>query len=141
MIMQTNSHTVPELNTNLVAPLQSLERTFLSQCSQIESWFHSQWQQTPPPIYGSVDLRNAGFILAPIDMNLFPASFNNLNPNFISISLQAAKKIIQRIAPNAKRILVIPESHTRNLFYWANIKTLQNILEAAELEVRFGILS
>jgi glutamate--cysteine ligase len=28
----------------------------------------------------SVDLRNAGFKLAPVDTNLFPGGFNNLNP-------------------------------------------------------------
>src|SRR5579862_7715232 len=140
MIMQTNSHTVPELNTNLVAPLQSLERTFLSQCSQIESWFHSQWQQTPAPIYGSVDLRNAGFKLAPVDMNLFPAGFNNLhlNPALIPLSMTAAKIAIQRIAPKAQKILLIPENHTRNLFYWNNISALLKTLKDAGFIVQVG---
>ena len=32
------------------------------------------------PFYASVDLRNAGFKLAPVDTNLFPGGFNNLNP-------------------------------------------------------------
>ena len=30
----------------------------------------------------SVDLRNSGFKLAPVDTNLFPGGFNNLNPGF-----------------------------------------------------------
>ena len=78
--------------------------------------------------------------LAPIDMNLFPAGFNNLNPKFFALSVMQQQKIIQQIAPAAKNILIIPESHTRNLFYWANIKTLQSILESAGFQVRFGLL-
>ena len=135
------SHQAPQMSTKFIEPLYFLEQHLLSQRAKIESWFEDEWKKTLPPVYGSVDLRNAGFKLAPIDMNLFPAGFNNLNPNFMSISVSAAKKAILQVAPGTKRILVIPESHTRNLFYWTNIKTLQKILVAAEFEVRFAILS
>lgn len=138
--MLVNSDAIPQLNTNVANQLFFLERTFLDKCKQIEEWFAVQWQQTPPAIYGSVDLRNAGFKLAPIDMNLFPAGFNNLNPNFLSLSVDAARKAVQQVVPDAKKILVIPEGHTRNLHYWSNIKTLQTILEKAGFEVRFGML-
>ncbi|MFZ2314687.1 MAG: glutamate--cysteine ligase [Gammaproteobacteria bacterium] len=131
----------PQLNTDLVEPLCHLEKHLLAQHQSINDWFSHQWQLSMPPVYGSVDLRNAGFKLAPIDMNLFPAGFNNLNPDFLNLSVDAAKKIILKMVPNAKRILVIPESHTRNLFYWANIKTLQKILEAGGFDVRFGVLA
>jgi glutamate--cysteine ligase len=139
--MLANSHAIPELNTALCEPLDMLERHFLTKQQLISEWFKSQWQLTMPPVYGSVDLRNAGFKLAPIDMNLFPAGFNNLNPNFMSLSVSAAEKAIHRFVLSAKRILVIPESHTRNLLYWENIKTLQKILETAGFQVRFGMLT
>jgi glutamate--cysteine ligase len=138
--MQVNSHATPQLNTTLIEPLHYLERHFLSHRHVIEKWFEHQWKLTTPPVYGSVDLRNAGFKLAPIDMNLFPAGFNNLNPDFLSLSVAAAKQSIHNLAPEAKNILIIPESHTRNLFYWANVKTLQHILESAGFSVRFGML-
>ncbi len=51
-------------------------------------------------------------------MNLFPAGFNNLNPDFLSIAIAAAKRSIQRILPTTQKIMIIPESHTRNLFYF-----------------------
>lgn len=139
--MLANSQTTPHLNTTYTKPLYFLEREFLTHRKLINEWFGSQWRLTVPPVYGSVDLRNAGFKLAPIDMNLFPAGFNNLNPNFLPVSVGAAKKIINLISPNTKKILVIPESHTRNIFYWANIKTLEKILSGAGFQVRFGILS
>lgn len=135
------SHPALKLNTSVTEQLYTLERHFLSERKKIEAWFQTQWKLTTPPIYGSIDLRNAGFKLAPIDMNLFPAGFNNLNPDFLSLSVDAARNIIQTVLPTAKKLLVIPESHTRNLFYWSNVKTLQKILESAGFEVHFGTVN
>lgn len=135
------NNTTPELNTTLIEPLHFLEQHFVQRRTEIEAWFESQWALTLPPIYGSVDLRNAGFKLAPIDMNLFPAGFNNLNPNYISAAVKAAKRIINKTIPNAKNILVLPEQHTRNTFYWQNVLSLKNILMQAGFNVRFGALN
>lgn len=132
---------IPQLKTPLIAPLLDLEKHFLSKCKEINEWFDVQWQQTTPPVYGSVDLRNAGFKIAPIDMNLFPAGFNNLNPDFMAVSVCAAKEVIQQLEPGTKNVLVIPESHTRNLFYWENVRTLLNILQQAGVNAELGFLS
>lgn len=132
----------PHLMTAVTGPLLLLEKQLLDQQKKIEDWFQAQWKKSPAPVYGSVDLRNAGFKLAPVDMNLFPAGFNNLglNPAFLPLSIEAAKLAITQLVPQAKRILLIPESHTRNLFYWKNIKVLQHILEGAGFLVRIGTL-
>ncbi|TPW16913.1 MAG: glutamate--cysteine ligase, partial [Halothiobacillaceae bacterium] len=95
---------------------------------------------TPAPFYASVDLRNAGFKLAPVDTNLFPAGFNNLNPAFIPLCIHAVQSAVERICPNAVKVLLIPESHTRNLFYFESVATLQEIMIKAGLEVRLGTL-
>lgn len=135
------ANSTPELNAKVKEPLHSLEQHLLARHEAIKDWFAKQWQESSAPVYGSVDLRNAGYKLAPIDMNLFPAGFNNLNPEFLSYSVDAAKKIIEKKSPGAKNILVVPESHTRNLNYWENIHTLKGILEAAGFNPRFGLLS
>lgn len=132
---------VPKLKTSLIEPLFQLEKHFIDNCQLIQEWFDEQWRKTTPPVYGSVDLRNAGFKLAPIDMNLFPAGFNNLNPNFMSLSVEAAREVVHQLQPDTKNILVIPESHTRNLYYWANVRILLNILKEAGYETRLGFLS
>ncbi len=132
---------VPHLTTALSGPLLQLERHLLEQQSEIEGWFRRQWQQTSAPFYTSVDLRNAGFKLAPVDTNLFPAGFNNLNPTLIPLSIQAAQASIERICPTANQILIVPESHTRNTFYMESIAALQDILLKAGFEVRIGSLS
>ena len=83
--MQLTKISVPQINAALIEQLNFLENTFLAKCEPIKQWLHAQWKLTPPPVYGSVDLRNSGFKLAPVDMNLFPAGFNNLNPSFSPI--------------------------------------------------------
>lgn len=138
--MQNNVDYTPCLNAALTGPLQLLETKILQSQKDIESWFQNQWQLSPAPVYGSVDLRNAGFKLAPIDMNLFPGGFNNLNPELLCFSVEAAKAAITKSVPSAKKILLIPESHTRNLFYWDNVQVLVGILNKAGFEVRVGSL-
>jgi len=132
---------VPHLTTALSGPLLQLERHLLDQQAEIEGWFRRQWQLTNAPFYTSVDLRNAGFKLAPVDTNLFPAGFNNLNPALIPLSIQAAQAAIERSCPTANQILIVPESHTRNTFYMESIAALQDILQKAGFEVRLGSLS
>lgn len=138
--MLANTQVTPQLNAQVTEPLHFLETHFHAQRKEIENWFQAQWNLTAPPVYGSVDLRNAGFKVAPIDMNLFPAGFNNLNPNFIGLAVSAAKKVISQLAPQAKKLLIVPEGHTRNLFYWTNVYTLQQILLQAGYEIRLGTL-
>jgi glutamate--cysteine ligase len=142
MTQSTKNYT-PHLKTAQSGPLQLLEKQILSQSEDIENWFQKEWEKSPAPLYGSVDLRNSGFKLAPVDMNLFPAGFNNLalNPNFVKLSVDAARKIVLQLAPEAKQVLLIPESHTRNTFYWENVNALTGILTEAGFSVRVGSLS
>ncbi len=131
---------VPHLTTALTGPLQEVEAHLLTNQVNIEQWFRSQWLQTPAPFYCSVDLRNAGFKLAPIDTNLFPAGFNNLNPAFRPLCVQAIQSAVEKICPEARGVLLIPENHTRNMFYFKSLAALVDILELAGLSVRVGSL-
>jgi len=131
---------VPHLTTALTGPLLDLERRFLDNDTRIEQWMRSQWLEHTPPFYTSVDLRNAGFKLAPVDTNLFPGGFNNLNPAFLPLCVQAAMAAIEKICPEAKNLLLVPENHTRNLFYLQNVARLAYILHHAGLNVRVGSL-
>ena len=134
------SSSVPRLRTALRGPLLDLESLLLRSQADIESWLRVQWLKTPAPFYTSVDLRNAGFKLAPVDTNLFPAGWNNLNPAFESLCVQAVQAAVERWLPTAMRVLLIPESHTRNLPYLENVASLRDILAKAGLEVRIGSL-
>ncbi len=132
---------VPHLTTALNGPLLSLEKSMLDAMPKIEHWFRTQWLEYASPFYASVDLRNAGFKLAPVDTNLFPGGFNNLNPDFLTLSVQAAMIAVEKICPEAHRLLLIPENHTRNTYYLRNVVELANILKQAGMEVRIGSIS
>lgn len=133
-------HAVPNLTTALTGPLLTIERHLLERQTAIETWLRSQWRETPAPFYCSVDLRNAGFKLAPVDTNLFPAGFNNLNPAFMALCIQAVQSAIERVCPAAAKVLLIPENHTRNLFYMESVATLVEIMRKAGFDVRVGSL-
>jgi glutamate--cysteine ligase len=137
----SNSKTVPHLATPLFKPLESIETHLLAQQTEIEQWFRQQWHKTPAPFYASIDLRNAGFKLAPVDTNLFPAGFNNLSPHFLPECVQAAQSAIEKINIDAKHILIIPENHTRNLYYLESVATLRDILQKAGYQVYIATLS
>ncbi len=132
---------VPHLITALEGPLQDLERRLLDASAEIERWFRLQWQDHTPPFYGSVDLRNAGFKLAPVDTNLYPGGFNNLSDDVLPLAVQAAMAAIERACPEARELLLIPENHTRNQFYLANVLRLGTILHQAGVAVRYGSLN
>ena len=132
---------IPTLSKPMGAELFKLEQYIVNHSCDIEQWFRSQWQNHQAPFYASVDLRNAGFKLAPVDTNLFPGGFNNLCDTFTPLSIQAASVAIEKVCPDAKKILIIPENHTRNTFYLNNLYSLYNILSKAGLEVRFGSIN
>ena len=131
---------VPHLTTALTGPLQNLERIILNNQTTIESWFRNAWRDVQIPFYASVDIRNSGYKIAPVDTNLFPSGFNNLNSSFESLCIHAVQMAIEHTQLPIDKILIIPENHTRNLFYLENIASLQSIIQKAGFEVRIGTL-
>jgi len=132
--------TVPRLTTALAGPLPDLERRLLASQADTEHWLRGQWQDRGAPFYCSVDLRNSGFKIAPVDTNLFPAGFNNLNPQFHPLCVQAAMSAIEKACPDARGMALVPENHTRNQHYLQNLVVLQTILRNAGVNVRIGSL-
>ncbi len=131
---------IPHLSTALRGPILDLENRIINAMPTIEHWLRNKWREHTVPFYCSVDLRNSGFKLAPVDTNLFPGGFNNLNPEFIPLCVQAMMSAIEKICPDAHSLLLIPENHTRNIFYLQNIATLQSIMRHAGLNIRIGTL-
>ncbi|MCR5866295.1 MAG: glutamate--cysteine ligase [Aquincola tertiaricarbonis] len=130
---------VPHLITALTGPINELEQRILESMPAIERWFRLEWMEHTPPFYTSVDLRNAGFKLAPVDTNLFPGGWHNLTPEMLPLAVQAAMAAIEKICPEAKNLLLVPERHTGS-FYLANVQRLKNIFHQAGLNVRLGSL-
>ena len=104
--MNANEIPVPHLTTAHSRPLYHVEKIILNQVAAIEAWFRQKWKETPPPLTSSVDLRHAGFKFAPVDTNLFPAGFNNLNPEFLPLCIQAAQSVLVDYVPDCTKILL-----------------------------------
>ena len=132
---------VPHLITALNGPINELEQRILDTTPAIERWFRLEWMEHTPPFYCSVDVRNAGFKLAPVDSNLFPDGWNNLTPDMLPLAVQAGMAAIEKICPEARNLLILPESQPQNSFYWSNMLQLKRVFHQAGLNVRFGSLS
>ena len=130
---------VPHLTTALTGPINELEQRILESMPAIERWFRLEWMEHTPPFYSSADLRNAGFKLAPVDTNLFPSTFNNLTPEMLPLAVQAAMAAIEKICPEAKNLLLVPELR-QGSFYLENVAQLVQIFTQAGLNVRLGAM-
>jgi glutamate--cysteine ligase len=110
---------------------------------EVSDWFESRFRETPPAFYCSVDLRDSGDKIAPVDCNLFPAGFNNIceidlgcAPGIFKEQIGKMASILGSSAP--EKILIVPENHTENRFYLENLHHLSKILEEAGFETAFG---
>lgn len=108
------------------------------QSDEIAAWFNAAYNEKKPLFYSSVDLRHSGRKLAPVDTNIFPAGFNNLNVASVERGARVASRFFDAHFPDAKNILIIPENHTRNLHYLDNVVALKTLLEQSGKTVVIG---
>jgi len=110
---------------------------------RIEAWFAEQGLRSPAPAYTSIDLRDSGFKVSPVDSNIFPAGFNNICVEDWNLAAETFERVLTSLN-NGKRpqkILVVPENHTNNLFYFENLWALKEILSLTKIEVVLGHLN
>lgn len=84
------------------------------------------------PVYLSVDIRDAGYKIAPVDANVFPAGFNNICQTDQEDSSETINLYLENLYPKSnKKIAIITEEHTKNAYYWESVSILKDILSAA----------
>ena len=105
---------------------------------ELNNWFSERYARTEPFFYSSVDIRHSGHKVVPVDTNLFPAGFNLLGPGCIDRAVRAIKQYFKHRLPDANKLLLIPEDHTRNAYYLENIAVLSELLIKSGLEVCLG---
>lgn len=109
---------------------------------ELSEWTLKQARSAPPPFYSSVDLRDSGHKIVPVDSNLFPAGFNNICPEDLRTAPELMRALVDsqasqwKLKEAAKKVVILPEAHTANLYYWENVYYLSQILREAGLEVR-----
>ncbi|MCZ6527482.1 MAG: glutamate--cysteine ligase, partial [Candidatus Dadabacteria bacterium] len=121
--------------------LQDLNLKISQNKDKLDSWISNQIGKVFIPLYTSVDIRISDHKVVPVDTNVFPAGFNNLSEIFKKQASSLFKDYFHREYPNTNNILIIPELHTRNTFYWENISVLKSILENVGYRVEVGIIS
>jgi len=121
--------------------LQDLNSKIAKNKDKLDLWIKDQISKVFIPLYTSVDLRISDHKIVPVDTNVFPAGFNNLSDIFRNQASSLFKEYFDREYPKMNSILIIPELHTRNTFYWENISVLKSILEKVGYRVEVGIIS
>lgn len=121
--------------------LKTLETLSDERTDDIEQWFSAKRGEAAPFIYSSVDLRYSGLKLAPVDTNLYPAGFNNLSPRARARASRFLARYLEDTHAGVKKVLIVPENHTRNLGYLENLATLLSLFEPIGVEVQLGGLA
>lgn len=90
------------------------------------------------PIYSSIDIRDSGDRIVAVDVNLFPAGFNNLTPEALLKASEELKVFFtERLKkPSPWKIGFLPESHTNNEGYLKNVLALIQAMQKAGAEVQ-----
>ena len=105
---------------------------------EIHRWLVSYEGAKELPLYSSVDIRDAGFKVAVVDTNIFPAGFNNLCEHGLEDSKVFIQNAINKRVADCKDILIIAEEHTRNAWYLENIRILKQMIEHAGFNVKIA---
>jgi glutamate--cysteine ligase len=122
---------------------KQLAEKILRHTREISDWYLDHAKRAPAPFYCSVDLRDAGYKITPVDSNLFPAGFNNICPEDQRTAPPVLRAQIEAHFSRAgmhrpSRVLVLPESHAQNLNYAENLLNLIALLKAAGFETELG---
>jgi glutamate--cysteine ligase len=104
----------------------------------IHAWLGRYEGSKELPLYSSVDIRDAGFKMAVVDTNIFPAGFNNLCEHGLEDSVRFIREAIWKRVPQCQRILIIAEEHTRNTWYLENVRILEDIIQRAGFQAKIA---
>ncbi|MGY8699482.1 MAG: glutamate--cysteine ligase, partial [Candidatus Poseidoniales archaeon] len=109
-----------------------------SKRAEITAWMSQKRSEVPIPIYGSVDIRDAGWKISVVDANHFPAGFNNVSTEDKPSIGALLKTHILREYHDCEWVHLYPESHTRNKGYVENLIALKELLEIAGFRCTVG---
>ena len=73
---------------------ENIHENIIANHQQIEGWFRNQWLKYPAPFYSSIDIRNSGFKISPIDTNLFPAVTYSDSKSLLRLLKPAGNKLV-----------------------------------------------
>jgi glutamate--cysteine ligase len=123
------------LNQNKINTKEELDLFVAENWHQINDYLDQQFKLYQIPVYTSIDIRESDSKYSPVDNNLYPAGFNNICKKDQMVCQEHFKQALSPICKNIIKVGLIPESHTKNLFYLDHLFSLKSILERAGFEV------
>lgn len=118
--------------------LHDLSNKLEEKREELTEWMNRKRMSIEVPIYGSVDVRDAGWKIAVVDANQFPAGFNNTSDSDLPHLTNRISEHIKRNNPDCEWVHIYPESHTRNQGYVENLRTLCKLVESAGYRCTIG---
>jgi len=118
--------------------VRHLEKRLAERNAEVEAWIEQRSKEICYPVYSSFDLRDAGFKMSTIDANIYPAGFNNLCDSFLDRGAKLMHDFVTSSFRSVERIVIYPESHTRNKYYLQNLFSIKSIIERSGFQVLIG---
>ena len=106
----------------------TLHQKIISHKTAVIEWFQNKSKNLFFPFYSSMDIRDSGLKIVPVDANIFPAGFNNICEIDRESIPDTARDYIQKNYKKTDKIILLTEEHTKNTYYWDNVWTLKEIL-------------
>lgn len=112
-----------------------LENFICHNWDSVNSWIDDAQGSLPQPLTSSVDVRESRTKFAPVDHNMYPAGFNNICSKDLLHCSDRFREAFDLRVPGARRIGLLPESHTKNKYYLDHLYHLKSTIESAGTEV------
>lgn len=114
-----------------------LENFVTCNWNEINAHLDELFSKLPISLYTSCDIRESKDKFAPVDLNIYPAGFNNLCMLDLEASGKSFKRAFEKIKSSVTHIGIIPESHTKNKFYLDHLAILGKAIRDAGYQVSF----
>jgi glutamate--cysteine ligase len=106
-------------------------------CEKIDEWLVSKKKELQLPFYTSIDIRDSHHKIVSVDANIYPAGFNNICPTDKEHAPEITKQYLDSYyGSKVKKIALLTEEHTKNPFYWENVRWILKMVEDAGYEIR-----
>ncbi|KAF2282193.1 hypothetical protein GH714_043017 [Hevea brasiliensis] len=114
-----------------------LEDVLERRAAAVEDWFADWFSRYPAVLSTSVDVRSSGYKIAPVDVNFFPAGYNNFGVDARQRAKSAFLEYLSRYL--GSKVLIVVESHTRNKKYVDSVIALRDMLGESGFQLEVGV--
>ncbi|ACZ48886.1 glutamate--cysteine ligase [Anaplasma centrale str. Israel] len=113
-----------------------LEDVLERRAAAVEEWFADRFSRYPEVLSTSVDVRSSGYKVAPVDVNFFPAGYNNFG---VGARQRAKSAFLEHLSQYlGAKVLLVVESHTRNRKYVDSVMVLRDMLGDLGFQLEVG---